>query len=129
MRTGQANPAYYKAIISGRLKHFEDAANFTISFFDRGLPDSLVYQRFLGIGSTRALLDILHSYRYADPVFILEPNQSLFRNSSTRSEHFQTSVELFEITKQVYQELGYTFLLLRRTNFQDLLDQIIEEIQ
>ncbi|OGE88924.1 MAG: hypothetical protein A2760_04170 [Candidatus Doudnabacteria bacterium RIFCSPHIGHO2_01_FULL_50_67] len=72
-------------------------------FFDRGIPDSLAYYKFLNIRPTPAEQQLIESCRYKK-VFLLEP--VAFAADHARTETAEEAAQIHGLLGQVYADLG-----------------------
>lgn len=73
-------------------------------FLDRGVPDGLAYERFLGLQPNAALADAARKSRYRR-VFVLEP--LAFTADHGRIEDGETQTNLHNAIRDTYLELGF----------------------
>ena len=73
-------------------------------FLDRGVPDGLAYERFLGLQPNAALADAARKSRYRR-VFVLEP--LAFTADHGRIEDSETQNNLHNAIRETYLELGF----------------------
>lgn len=76
-------------------------------FFDRGVPDSLAYYRFLGAEPDAILLESIAKSSYRK-VFLLELTD--FVRDSARNESPQEAERIQQLLYEAYAELGYEII-------------------
>lgn len=60
----------------------------TLTFSDRGIPDSLSYAHLIDLPSKEFLQEACDQYRYAAPVFIAPPWEEIYETDSERKQDF-----------------------------------------
>ena len=93
-------------------------------FFQRGVPDSLAYYRFIG-ADTRSILDICRGSSYK-AVFILEP--IAYQQDHARTEGEEGGKRIFELLKQAYTELGMRVVVIPRASIEERAGIILSEV-
>jgi predicted ATPase len=95
--------------ISSFLEH-ENASQLT--FFDRGIPDTLAYAHIIQLPETLPIQRACNQHRYAPTVFLAPPWEAIYETDTERWQSFDESVSIFQEIVKVYQACGYTPVLL-----------------
>ncbi len=98
---------FFKEILLKRIRQHQAASEKTISFFDRGIPDSLAFLNFMGLEKPSILSKAIDKYRYNTTVFLLPPWEEIYKNDAVRQESFKESEILFKLIKEAYLESDY----------------------
>ncbi len=119
-----------RAVLENRIAQYITASSSSKCFFDRGIPDSLIFSFFMGKKPDPNLIDAIRQYRYHTLVFIAPPWQAIYLPDAVRKESFSEIVELDKITRKVYQEAGYQCIDLPETSTGlrvDFIHQVINQ--
>jgi predicted ATPase len=78
-------------------------------FFDRGVPDLIVYAEHFGLdaGPYRAAAE---RHRYQQRAFILAPWRTIYVNDDERKMPFELADDFDAALRRVYAELGYVLV-------------------
>jgi len=122
------NKDFFQKILSGRIELHQSAPTDSISFYDRGLPDSLSFFKFRKINPPEILLEAISVYRYNSGVFVIPPRKEIFSRDSIRQESFEQSVELYEFTREAYTDSGYNLIELEEISIGLRVEEITRAI-
>ncbi|MCW9708067.1 AAA family ATPase [Fodinibius salsisoli] len=108
---------YKKRMLYKSVKDYEEASDQKqrISFFDRGIPDTLAYARLEGLAISDDLRFYSQHYRSNSTVFIFPPWQKIYRKDSERKQSFGEVIATHKMMKQVYRACGYQPVLVPKT--------------
>ena len=120
--------SFFRKIIRTRIDHFNSAPEGQASFFDRGIPDSLAFSRFMGLRDPEVLVNAIRKYRYNPRVFILPPWKEIYLRDNERQESFVEASRLFDLTRAVYLESGYELTELSFSSIEKRLAVIMNAI-
>ncbi len=117
---------FNQKILSGRInQHLEgrkiDAG---ICFLDRGLPDIIAYNNYIGANTSEAVLKAVQKYRY-DFVFVFPPWKNIYTKDNERYESFNESVKIYENLKNTYTDLNYEVLEVPINTASDRVNYIL----
>ena len=102
-----SNDDFFKQIYRNRMQHYEACHPGEICFYDRALPDSLAFFRFMNRRPPDFLVKAIANHPYYQQVFITPPWESLCKKDPVRRESFNEAVEIHQLIVQVYKELKY----------------------
>lgn len=122
------NRGFGKLVLEKRIEYFNESLKHSLSFFDRGIPDSLVYSLYMDKKPNQNLVKSIKKYRY-DLVFILPPWKEIYLKDDIRQEEFIISEKLFELTQKAYEESGYLLFEVPRLSIPERANFIISTIQ
>jgi predicted ATPase len=84
--------------------------NTAITFFDRGILDTLCYARLINSEITESMDHDAKHYRYNEKVFILPPWREIYETDNERKQDWEESVRTFEMMKDTYQKYSYELI-------------------
>jgi predicted ATPase len=105
--------AYIKLMLDRSISTFleyEDASSLT--FFDRGLPDTLGYAYIINLADPRPIQLACNQYRYSSSAFVAPPWREIYTNDSQRKQTFEDAIESFQHVVNSYHSCGYETLEL-----------------
>lgn len=96
---------FQEKILEAKIKK-EQTLPSTLTFFDRGIPDSYAYLKFLGIEDETALnASLVNHYK---KVFILDPCP--YKVDYARTETAEDQIVLDKLLEEAYQKSGITII-------------------
>jgi predicted ATPase len=84
--------------------------NSSITFFDRGIPDSLTYAEIIGFEKTERMEDITRHYRYNDNIFYLSPWRNIYTTDEERKQSWEEAVVISELNAEIYKKYNYNLI-------------------
>ena len=120
--------SFFRNVLKRRIEQFLEAPTDNFSFFDRGLPDSLAYMKFMGSRVPALLNESIKKYRYNNTVFLLPPWQEIYSNDAKRKESFEEAQLIFNYLKEAYNESGYMILELPKVSVNERVNIILSKI-
>ena len=100
----------FNIILRNGIKHYEEGANYNISWYDRGLPFLISFAKHNGQVLPKSIVDVVDKYRY-DYVFAFDPIVSFDLSKDNNGKFRKLTVEDrlidHESIIQSYEELGY----------------------
>ena len=122
----KANSSFFREILKLRIQQHQEARKNELSFFDRGIPDSLAYFNYLGIEAPPDLLTTIDEYRYFDRVILLPPWEEIFHQDVIRKESFNDSLLLYKLTKEAYLKSGYKIWELPENSIEERISYLMK---
>lgn len=107
---------FFDQILNQRILFHRQIIGSEIGFYDRGIPDSLAYFKYLNLKPPRILLEAIDARRYNPLVFAAPPWKEIFNNDFVRRETFHEAGLLFELVIEAYQEVGYRVVELPKSS-------------
>ncbi len=86
------------------------ANNEAITFFDRGIPDTLAYARLENLSITKEMNSYAHHYRYNPKVFILPPWPEIYTTDTERKQSWEEALQTDEILASTYTDCSYELI-------------------
>ncbi|MEX0930269.1 MAG: ATP-binding protein [Candidatus Paceibacterota bacterium] len=122
------SPAFNRSVIERGREMFWGAPADQVSFFDRGVPDTVAYARWGGDPDADEYEEIARMCKYDNPVFFLPYWKAIYANDAVRDE-FQSDARAIERHLfEVYRELGYTIFTLPRDSVEERAGLILSII-
>jgi len=84
----------------------------SLTFSDRGIPDTLGYARIIGLRDTCEIEDACRDYRYAPLVFFAPPWKEIYKTDQERKQNFAEAARTYNVLVEVYRQCGYEVLEL-----------------
>lgn len=120
--------AFSKIIIEKRSIQFDEARHYSISFFDRGIPDAIAYLNKGSISLNENYINLLKDKLYHNLTFLTPPWREIFCNDSERIENFEQACEAHYQIEKTYKEIGYTVIEIPKMGVNERVDFIINKI-
>ena len=116
------------------LKHsietfIENKNNSCITFFDRGIPDTLAYSNLIGSKPSAELLEATRKYRYNPIVFVLPPWEKIYQTDSERKQTFQEATDTYEAIVNTYTNSDYKLIEVPKLDLKKRVDFILSIIE
>lgn len=93
--------------VKSYLKH---AASEGLSFFDRGIPDTLAYARLIALPDIAFIERAVEEYRYNPIVFLLPPWEEIYHTDGERKQSLKEAAETYHMMRCTYEATGYTIV-------------------
>ena len=88
----------------------QTAANTSVTFFDRGIPDIIAYLKAAALPVHDRYYTALRQHPYQAHVFILPPWKEIYVNDAERWQTFEEAVHLYTTIRETYQSLGFSLI-------------------
>lgn len=99
-----------------------------ITFFDRGIPDTLAYAHIEGLTLSKELRWYAQNYRYNKTVFIFPPWKEIYQTDNERKQQFDEVIRTHNIMVQIYQNCGYEPVIMPKTSVEHRAEFILNRI-
>ncbi len=99
-----------------------------ITFFDRGIPDSIAYARIAGIAISPELDAAARYFRYNNPVFMLPPWPEIYLQDEERRESYEHSVITYEMLKCVFNDYDYKLVEVPKVTVEKRVDILVSTV-
>lgn len=103
--------------------------NSSVTFFDRGIPDTLAYAHIIQLEIPAELTEAVRKYRYNPIVFILPSWEEIYKTDSERKQTFVESIEVYNTLKRTYQDCGYQLVEVPKLKVKERVDFILSVIE
>ena len=109
----------------------EDIGNSPITFFDRGIPDTLCYVRLVGLSSSleEEAVRMSQQYRYWRRVFLAPPWRQIYETDAERKQDFLEAVRTYEVMAQTYQGCGYEVVTLPKVSVAERAEFLLHQME
>ncbi len=97
-------------------------------FFDRGIPDQIGYAELFGLDTSMAE-SAAAGHRYNDVVFALPSWPEIYVTDSERTMTFESAQAFGERVRNVYEDLGYTVVVVPRDTIGARARFIVETVE
>lgn len=106
----------------------ENCSASTITFADRGIPDTLCYARLIGLPDQTFIRSACSKYQYAQRVFIAPPWKEIYETDNERKQDFEDAVRTYLEMRCVYTEYGYELIELPRLSARERAGFVLEHV-
>ncbi len=100
----------------------------SVTFFDRGIPDSLCYAEMTRQVITPSMYDTALNYRYNTSVFILPPWEEIYHTDDERKQDWEEAVNTYHCMKNTYEKYGYQTIEVPKSEIDIRTDFILEQL-
>ena len=98
-----------------------------VTFFDRGIPDTLCYARLIGLPEEE-IAKACQKYQYAHRVFLAPPWQEICAVDAERKQSYDEAVRRYEVMVRVYEDCGYGVVEIPRVAAGERADFILSMV-
>lgn len=88
----------------------------SITFADRGIPDTLCYARLIGLKKEDGIRAACATYRYANVVLLAPFWPEIYANDAERKQDLEEAQRTSLLMEQVYRDCGYAIIELPKTS-------------
>lgn len=118
---------YCELMLARSIDSFRENDPTVVTFFDRGIPDTLCYARLVGLPEER-IAEACRRYRYARRVFLAPPWREIYAVDEERRQSYDEAVRTCELMARVYEECGYEVVELPRVPVVERADFVLSVI-
>ncbi|WP_417369975.1 AAA family ATPase [Flavobacterium beibuense] len=120
---------YKKLMLQKSIEDYKNANKELITFFDRGIPDTLCYSKVLNeeITPEENLASI--AYRYNKKVFWLPPWKEIYTTDSERKQNWTEAKRIAFLMKETYLNYDYEVIEIPKTNPRQRVSFILDNIK
>jgi predicted ATPase len=105
-------PCFAGRVLERMIASYHAAAESTVTFFDRGIPDIIAYLSAAGLPVPAVYDEALRQYPYARTVFLLPPWQEIYVPDDARWQTFEEAERICHHIKDTYRSAGYEIIEL-----------------
>ncbi|QQO10399.1 AAA family ATPase [Breznakiella homolactica] len=119
-------------MLEGSIKGYTEAEKtnpYGITFFDRGLLDTLCYAKMIGMAVSEELNYMASQYKYNKNVFLLPAWKEIYETDSERKQNWQEAVYTYEKMKETYLEYGYSIIEVPKLSVVERADFILSALK
>lgn len=130
---GEALPWLNKQLFFEQMLHqsqtdYHKQSKDVLTFFDRGLLDSIGYATLEELLISPLHLDLAQATIYAPLVFIFPPWQAIYQNDTERKQDFELAVRTYETMQLTYHRFGYQLLEVPYTSVEKRAEFIVNSL-
>jgi len=126
IRQPEPNPGRFLGrVVSQRIDQHWAWNGSQLAFYDRGLPDSLAYLKYMKKEVPGWLTDIIKEHPYHHKVVFLPPWKKIFRQDHVRKEPFEETLLLHQLLREVYSALDYQIFELPECPVQERAELLL----
>lgn len=107
----------------------ENKNNSCITFFDRGIPDTLAYSNLIGLKPSAELLESTRKCRYNPIVFALPPWETIYQTDSERKQTFKEAIDTYKAIVNTYTNCDYRLIEVQKLDAKKRVDFILSIIE
>ena len=97
-------------------------------FFDRSLVECVGYSRLVNVPTLQHHRAAARIYRYARKVFVTPPWKEIFRRDEERRHTFEDALAEYELTLQIYPELGYNLIEIPKAPVPERVEFVLPQL-
>lgn len=97
-------------------------------FFDRGIPETIGYCRFLGVPVPPHLRAAAALYRYAPTVYVTPPWREIYETDAERRQSWDDAVADYRVNVDAYAECGYRLVEVPRAPVTDRAALVLRHV-
>lgn len=101
---------YLQLMLSASIESYVKAASEkpeAVTFFDRGIPDSLCYAMMNGLDLSASMAKTAEALRYHQTVFMLPPWPEIYKTDSERKQDWEEAESTYHAMKRTYEAQHY----------------------
>lgn len=121
-----SNPLLFAELMLAWDLRSHGAAGAGLTFFDRGVPDTIGYLRLIGEQVPEHMINAARVFRYRPKVFILPPWREIYSHDAERKHGYEEAVATFEAMAATYHDLGYDLVEVPRLPIDQRANWIVE---
>jgi predicted ATPase len=107
----------------------ENALGAGVSFFDRGIPDTLCYARLMVLPLEEEIMGACHRYRYWRRVFLAPPWEEIYETDGERKQSYAEAVITYERMVEAYTDCGYECVEIPRDSVEGRVEFVLSVLQ
>jgi len=115
---------FSKTLLDLRISQFNKKQVASITFFDRGVQDTLAYLNFIKTKYDSDLLKKCEKVKY-QMVFILPPWKEIYEQDKCRYETFEESIKIYEEIIKIYHFFKMKTIILEKDSIDNRIKKIL----
>lgn len=134
LQHGQALPwqdkqLFYEQMLECTIADYNHQKEDTLTFFDRGLLDSIGYAHLEQLNVLPAHYTLAHTTPYAPVVFIFPPWEAIYQKDTERKQDFQLATQTHAIMRITYEKFEYHLVEVPCTSIAKRTEFILDYLQ
>jgi predicted ATPase len=111
-----------------RIIQFNKIQNNIITFYDRGVHDTLAYLSYVNIDINEDLIKKCKKIKY-DLIFALSPWEKIYKKDECRYENFDESKKIFNHIIKIYKYFKMDIIVLKQGTIDERVKEILSHIK
>ena len=119
---------FTKKLLDLRINQFNKIQKNEITFYDRGVHDTLAYLKYINVNIGDDLIKKCLKIKY-NRVFVLPPWEKIYQRDDCRYESFEESIKIFNQIIKTYEYFKMNTIILKQGTIEDRVDKILSYIK
>ena len=119
---------FTKKLIELRTKQFNKEQTSLITFYDRGVHETLAYLNYIGLKYTNELNRKCRTIKY-DMVFILPPWEKIYIQDNCRYETFNQAKIIYKEIVKIYEYFNMRIIFLKKDSIENRVKEILIHVK
>ena len=119
---------FTKKLIELRTKQFNKKQTSSITFYDRGVHETLAYLNYIGLNYSNKLTRKCRTIKY-DMVFILPPWEKIYIQDNCRYESFDQAKKIYREIVKIYEYFNMRIIFLEKDSIENRVKEILIHVK
>ena len=119
---------FTKKLLDLRINQFNIIQENEITFYDRGVHDTLAYLKFIKVNIGDDLINKCTKIKY-NKVFVLPPWKKIYQQDDCRYESFEESIKIFNEIIKIYEYFEMNTIILKQGTIDYRVDKILSHLK
>ena len=119
---------FTKKLIELRTKQFNKEQTSLITFYDRGVHETLAYLNYIGLKYSNELNRKCRTIKY-DMVFILPPWKKIYIQDNCRYETFDQAKKIHKEIVKIYEYFNMRIIFLKKDSIENRVKEILIHVK
>lgn len=119
---------FFEQMFTESLADYHKQSNEVLTFFDRGLLDSIGYALLENLTIHPHHWDVAQETHYAPLVFIFPPWEAIYQKDTERKQDFELAQRTYESMLVTYKKMGYQLLEVPLTSIEKRVEFILHTL-
>ena len=119
---------FTKKLLDLRINQFNKIQENEITFYDRGVHDTLAYLKFIKVNIRDELINKCKKIKY-NMVFVLSPWKKIYQQDDCRYESFEESIKIFNEIIKIYEYFEMNTIILKQGTIDYRVDKILSHLK
>lgn len=119
---------FTKKLLDLRISQFNKIQENKITFYDRGVHDTLAYLKYIKVNIGDDLNNKCKKIKY-NMVFVLPPWEKIYQPDDCRYESFEESIKIFKQIIEIYEYFEMNTIILKQGTIDDRVNKILSLIK
>ena len=118
---------FTKKLLDLRIIQFNKIQKNEITFYDRGVHDTLAYLKYIKVNIGNNLINKCMKIKY-NMVFVLPPWEKIYQRDDCRYESFEESIKIFNQIIEIYEDFEMNTIVLEEGTVEERVNKILSQI-